>query len=253
MRKTWDAAASTGTDLVVGDPLRAREEVALLLGRLGIEAADRAVCLEVGCGPARMTVELARRFGQVIAVDVSPLMLLRARRRLAEHGIRNVTLQLVSGTRLDGICDGAADVVVSYETLQHLPTRRLVGRYLAEFVRVLAPSGQAVVQIPVLEAGGRARLWRLARAVATPTIACFSRSLLASPAYRGSRLTPYELRAALDRAGARVVTVTAGRDWRVGNSSFTHCHEIFLRFERAPASVFEPAASRARLRRAATR
>src|SRR5215216_2564240 len=65
MRATWDALAGD-PDAYVGDPRRGR-------------------CVEVGCGPGRMTGALAQRFERVIAVDVSPEMIARARRNVPDE------------------------------------------------------------------------------------------------------------------------------------------------------------------------
>jgi SAM-dependent methyltransferase len=240
MRATWDAAAALASDLVIGDPVRAPEEVGYLFGRVGLELRADAVCVEVGCGPARMTVELASRFREVVGVDVSPLMLVRAAHKIAREQIENVRFQLVSGQRLDGIADGSADVIVSYEQLQHLPSRALVEAYFAEFVRVLAPGGQAVIQIPVLDPGVRPRIWRAVRAMIVPVLSLASRSLFASRSYRGTRLTRAQLERALARAGAEITSLEPGRTWRVGGSKFTNCTELFVRFGRAPARVLQP-------------
>src|SRR6266508_4044329 len=63
MRTTWDAAArSERPDLYVGDPATARAELEGLFGRLGGDPRG-GVCVEVGCGPGRMTGLLAERFG----------------------------------------------------------------------------------------------------------------------------------------------------------------------------------------------
>src|SRR5439155_20357700 len=131
---------------------------------LGGASRGDGVCLEIGCGIGRMTTELARRWSQVIAVDVSPEMLDRARTALAAAGIANVTLGLVGGEALDGVAVGAVDTAVCFGVVQHLPSRRIVRRMLAEIGRVLRPGGEAFVQLPLLRTGGRARGWRLARA-----------------------------------------------------------------------------------------
>src|SRR3989441_13071195 len=109
MRTTWDALAAD-PDAFVGDPGRGREELESLFGRLGADPRG-GVCLEVGCGPGRMTAGLAERFGAVVALDVSPAMLERARSAVAAL---NVEFRAVSGVRLDGVADGAADAVVCY-------------------------------------------------------------------------------------------------------------------------------------------
>ena len=154
MRRTWDALAAGETAVYVGDPGSGAEELAGLFGRLGADPRGGS-CVEVGCGPGRMTGALAERFDDVIALDVSPAMLEQARAKVTAP---NVRFRAVSGDRLDGVDDGRADVVVCYLVLQHLPSAQVVRSYLREFARVLAPDGEAFVQIPVLDGWiGRAR------------------------------------------------------------------------------------------------
>ena len=137
MRRTWDALAAGETAVYVGDPATGASELAGLFGRLDGDPRG-GTCLEVGCGPGRMTGALAERFDQVVAVDVSPAMLERAR---AAVSAPNVSFVAVSGERLDGVEDGSADTLVCYLVLQHLPDREVVEGYLREFARVLAPGG----------------------------------------------------------------------------------------------------------------
>src|SRR5438876_1648477 len=139
MRRTWDALAAGESEVYVGDPARGAEELGGLFGRLGGDPRG-GVCVEVGCGPGRMTGALAGRFAEVLALDVSPAMLERARENVKAS---NVDFRLVSGARLDGVEDGVADALVCYLVLQHLPSRRVIASYLEEFARVLAPSGEA--------------------------------------------------------------------------------------------------------------
>jgi SAM-dependent methyltransferase len=224
IRATWDALASAETEVYVGDPARGEEELAALFGRL--EGDPRGgVCVEVGCGPGRMTGALAARFGRVVAVDVSPEMLARARAVVAAE---NVQFRAVSGERLDTVEDGCADVAVCYLVLQHLPSRRVVASYLRELGRVLGPRGEAFVQLPVLEPGLRPRLWRLLRSVAVRALARLSRDPARAAAFRGTRLTHAELERALERAGLRAVARDEGPD-----APYRHSRDLFLRLEHA--------------------
>lgn len=223
MRRTWDALAAAECAVYVGDPETGARELESLFGRLGADPRG-GTCVEVGCGPGRMTGPLAERFAEVVALDVSPAMLEQARENV---GARNVDFQLVSGTLLDGLDDGIADAVVCYLVLQHLPRRALVLAYLREFVRVLAPAGEAFVQLPVLASGLRPRLWRAARGVAVPVVARLSGTASASPAFRGFRLTRRELEEGLARAGLRAVA----RD--EGPSAYRYSRDLFLRLRRA--------------------
>jgi ubiquinone/menaquinone biosynthesis C-methylase UbiE len=225
MRTTWDAAAASDrVDELVGDPATARAELEGLFGRLGADSRG-GVCVEVGCGPGRMTGMLAERFDRIVAVDVSEGMLERARSAVTA---RNVDFRLVAGDRLETVEDGIADTLVCYLVLQHLPGRRVVLIYLEEFARVLAPGGRAYVQLPVMDDGIRSRLWRLARTAAVPVSAVFRRAVTNQAAYRGTRLTEAELQAGLAHAGLRA----AARD-ESPESPYRYAREVFLRLERA--------------------
>jgi len=224
MRATWDAAAASDrVDEYVGNPATAREELEGLFGRLGADPLG-GTCVEIGCGPGRMTAVLAERFDRVVAVDVSDGMLERAR---AATTARNVEYRLVAGDYLDSVEDGIADALVCYLVLQHLPERRVVMRYLEEFSRVLSSRGNAFVQLPVLRNGIQPLLWRLARAVAVPASAIFRRSVTNRTAYRGTRLTEAELQDGLAAAGL----LTAARD-DSAESPYRYAREVFLRLER---------------------
>src|SRR5262245_29868412 len=220
MRATWDALASD-PDAYVGDPERGRIELESLFGRLG---GDRrgGTCVEVGCGPGRMTAALAERFDRVLALDVSPAMLTRARTTVTDT---HVEFRAVSGERLDGVAEGAADVVVCYLVLQHLPTRAAVARYLAEFARVLRPGGEAYVQLPVLDDTTRARTWRMLSSGLVPLTARFGPTRRRE--FRGSRLTRAELDAALAAARLRIVATDVGPD-----APYRYSRDLFLRLTR---------------------
>jgi SAM-dependent methyltransferase len=218
MRRTWDALAGAESAVYVGDPARGGVELAALLGRLGADPRG-GTCVEVGCGPGRMTGALAGRFDRVVAVDVSPAMLDRAR---ASVTAENVTFGLVSGERLDDLGRGFADVLICYLVLQHLPSRRVVASYFREFSRVLAPHGEAFVQIPVL-GGVLGRTWRAAR---TPLVR-LSRRPHRAAAFRGFRLTRAELDRELASAGLRVLAADEGP------SAYRFSRDRFLRLARS--------------------
>jgi ubiquinone/menaquinone biosynthesis C-methylase UbiE len=220
MRATWDALASD-PDAFVGDPNRGRIELDGLFERLGADPRG-GTCVEVGCGPGRMTAALAERFDRVVAVDVSPAMLEQARAAVPHH---RVEFRAVSGERLDGVPDASADVLVCYLVLQHLPTRAAVLRNLAEFGRVLAPGGEAFVQLPVLEHGVQARAWRAIRSMLVPVTGVFGPTHRRE--FRGFRLTRAELDAGLASAGLRVRAIATGPD-----APYRYSRDLFLRLTR---------------------
>jgi cyclopropane fatty-acyl-phospholipid synthase-like methyltransferase len=65
----------------------------LLLARSAIASGESV--LEVGCGTGAATIPFAEAVGErgrVVGVDISEPMLAGARKRIAESGLRNVTL-----------------------------------------------------------------------------------------------------------------------------------------------------------------
>jgi SAM-dependent methyltransferase len=221
MRATWDALAGDPA-AYVGDPRRGDEELRSLFGRLGRDPHG-GTCVEVGCGPGRMTAGLAKRFDRVVAVDVSPEMLAQARREVPDD---HVEFRAVPGDRLDGVDDDVADALVCYLVLQHLPERRVVLAYLQEFARVLKPGAEAFVQLPVLDPSRRARAWRALRSALVPLTAF--RGPTSRAAFRGVRLTRDELDSGLTRAGLRVTATDTGPD-----APYRYAQDLFLRLVRA--------------------
>jgi SAM-dependent methyltransferase len=212
MRRTWDALAGGDTAVYVGDPATGASELAGLFGRLGADPRG-GTCVEVGCGPGRMTGALAERFDRVLALDVSPAMLEQARALVTAP---NVTFLAVPGDRLEGVDGGSGDAVVCYLVLQHLPSGEVVCAYLREFARVLAPHGEAYIQVPVLQ-GAAGRLRRALR----------TRRPEHGAAFRGFRLTRRELDRALADAGLRVLAEDEGP------SAYSRSRDRFLRLARA--------------------
>ncbi len=222
MRATWDAAASSdAVDSYVGDPATAAAELDGFFGRLDADPRG-GVCVEVGCGPGRMTRLLAARFDRVIAVDVSPEMLERAHRAVPDE---NVDFRAVDGERLDSVEDALCDALVCYLVLQHLPDRRLVTAYLREFARVLRPGGRAFVQLPVMRRGLAPSAWRALRRVALPLTGRRG-DVSVQAAYRGVRLNDAELDDALLDARLEVTA----RD-ESDSSPYRYAREVFLRLE----------------------
>jgi SAM-dependent methyltransferase len=121
---------------------------ASILGRceaLGL-ATGRGGALDFGCGVGRVSAPLSTSFETVVGLDVSPSMVETARRL---HATRpNCRFEVQRTTDLRQYSDASFDLVLCVLVLQHLGSQQAILRYLAEFVRVLAPGGALVVQIP---------------------------------------------------------------------------------------------------------
>lgn len=105
----------------------------------------RGRALDFGCGVGRLTQALALHFDAVTGVDISAPMLEHARAH-NRHGER---VSYVHNTRPDLAVfgSGSFDFVYSLITLQHIAPE-YSRRYIAEFVRLLAPGGAALFQVP---------------------------------------------------------------------------------------------------------
>ena len=97
--------------------------------------------LDAACGEGYGSFLLARAAGQVTGIDISADAVAHARQRYAAG---NLAFAEGSVTALP-LPDASVDVVVSFETIEHLTPQR---EMLAEFRRVLTPTGILVVSSP---------------------------------------------------------------------------------------------------------
>lgn len=158
MRPDWDKRArknafyyivSDRQDWNVSDFLESGERdyqqlVQPVLDRFGFSSEGRTA-LELGCGAGRMTHSLSTHFGRVIAFDVSPEMLERAREVLPNA--TNITWVRGNGEDLSEAANEAVDFVFSYLVLQHLPDEKIIISYVRDILRVLKESGLCLFQV----------------------------------------------------------------------------------------------------------
>ncbi|RMI28335.1 class I SAM-dependent methyltransferase [Nocardia stercoris] len=117
--------------------------------RLGVRAGTRLI--DVGAGAGRHSFEAYRRGADVVAFDQNAGELADVElmfRAMAEAGEAPAyaKAETVCGDALDlPYGDGAFDVVIASEILEHVPEDR---RAIAELVRVLKPGGALVVTVP---------------------------------------------------------------------------------------------------------
>jgi SAM-dependent methyltransferase len=110
-------------------------------------ATSRRRALDFGCGVGRVSAPLSTRFEAVVGLDVSPSMVETAR-HLHAAARPNIGFEVQRTTDLRQFSDASFDFVLCVLVLQHLGSQQAILRYLDEFVRVLAPGGALVVQIP---------------------------------------------------------------------------------------------------------
>lgn len=103
--------------------------------------SGRAV-LDIACGEGYGSALLAKVAQSVIGVDISQDAVDHARRNYAGHA--NLRFAQGSATRIP-VDDASVDVVVSFETLEHLAEQE---QMLAELRRVLKPAGILVISSP---------------------------------------------------------------------------------------------------------
>jgi ubiquinone/menaquinone biosynthesis C-methylase UbiE len=106
-----------------------------------IGGAGGGVLLDVACGPGIVAAALAPRAREVVAFDLTPEMLEKARQRCAAAGVRNVTFREGSATDLP-FADASFDGVVTRLSIHHFPMPQ---RAMAEMARVLKPGGTLVL------------------------------------------------------------------------------------------------------------
>ncbi|MBI2513738.1 MAG: methyltransferase domain-containing protein [Opitutae bacterium] len=159
--------------------------------------------LDFGCGVGRLTQALAEHFQHVTGVDISDEMLTHAR-RFNRHGER-VRYLLNTSDNLRQLADNSFDFVYSVITLQHMEPV-FARRYIAEFVRVAAPGGVILFQIPSVSVRHTPRpftLWpdtllkRLYRDL--------RRKLAADPIMEMHGIPRAEIEALLAASGARLI------------------------------------------------
>lgn len=101
-----------------------RDAVSQILRRFEKHFGDliKGRALDHGCGVGRLAFPLAEEFDEIVALDVSPSMLLEARANAEKAEIRNVAFELADDRLAKAV--GEFDFVNSYMVLQHIRVRR---------------------------------------------------------------------------------------------------------------------------------
>lgn len=191
-----------------------REEEFFQTGVESIDAEIRSVlehhpslrfgtALDFGCGVGRLTQALARHFDRVIGVDISAQMLEHAR-HYNRHGEK---ADYVLNTRGDlrQFAGDQFDFVYSLITLQHMEPV-YARRYIAEFVRVAAPGGVILFQVPAVRDQKRPRAFTLwPDTLARRFYGYMRRRLAVEPVMEMHAIPRSDVEATLAAAGATLI------------------------------------------------
>jgi SAM-dependent methyltransferase len=97
--------------------------------------------LDIACGEGYGSSLLAAVARSVVGVDIDPASV---RHAAARYPAMNLTFRTGPATAIP-LDDASVDVVVSFETIEHLAEQR---EMMTEFVRVLRPGGRLVISSP---------------------------------------------------------------------------------------------------------
>lgn len=150
----WDRLEAT---------LQGRASFATHVAALERHLQPNATVLEIGAGPGRFTIELARLQASVFVADISPVQLEAHRQRISTLPAESAVTgrQLADISDLSGFPDASYDAVVAYGgPISYVFDR--AEQALAHVHRVLRPGGLAFISVMSLL--GAARIFR--RAVA---------------------------------------------------------------------------------------
>ena len=117
---------------------RAHRRADLLARGAGLAPGMRV--LEVGCGTGLFTAMLARTEVRLVAIDISPALLEKARAR----GLPEDRVRFVEGALEEAPITGPFDAVIGSSVLHHLDLRRALSRVYA----LLVPGGRVCFAEP---------------------------------------------------------------------------------------------------------
>jgi ubiquinone/menaquinone biosynthesis C-methylase UbiE len=171
--------------------------------------------MDFGCGLGRTTQALAEYFEEVYGVDIAPsiLQIANAHNRHPERCryILNET------NNLCGFADNSVDLILSMGVL-NLMTPHLSKNYIVEFLRILAPGGVAVFQLPsVLASTFKGLLFRL---IPSKVLNAYRRSKYGFEVYPIIRSEVIKL---VENSGGNILDIAADGRFGTNYVSYQYC------------------------------
>jgi ubiquinone/menaquinone biosynthesis C-methylase UbiE len=118
---------------------RARDFVVEVVKKV-IKLDRSARVLDVGCGPGKWSIMFAKTCSSVTAVDISPNMILLARKNAEKEKLENLDFHVMNVSRLD-VADETYDLVNCVTVLQHMFDDDEWRKAVLEFARVTKKGG----------------------------------------------------------------------------------------------------------------
>jgi SAM-dependent methyltransferase len=197
----------------------------------------RGKALDFGCGVGRLTQALGGYFDRCIGVDIAPSMLRLAKRHNKLGGRCQYLLNDSSDLRL--FKSGTFDFVYSNIVLQHMKPEYGLN-YVKEFIRVLAPGGLIVFQLPSEPVAARPAPGKTAASGALPAAAFSARICTADAGLSARPGEVVELRVRIQNTSpATWPSLGASGDLyqiRLGNHWLNKCGQM-LRHDDARADL----------------
>jgi SAM-dependent methyltransferase len=106
---------------------------------------DRSSVVELGCGTGRITMQLAKYFKVVHAVDVSEGMIAYARKHINSS---SVYFYLTNGVEIP-LPDHSVSAIFTCHVFQHFNSINHATKYFKEISRVLQPGGSMMIHLPI--------------------------------------------------------------------------------------------------------
>ncbi|SLM49963.1 putative Methylase involved in ubiquinone/menaquinonebiosynthesis-like protein [Nitrospira japonica] len=190
------------------------DHLIMYISSLGIKLNHNRA-LDFGCGLGRSTQALAKYFDQVFGIDIAPSIINIAKAH-NRHGSKcQYLLNLTNDLR--GFETGSIDYICSMGTL-YLMEPAFAKNYLKEFLRVLAPGGALIFQLPAEPA---TTVKGFAFRIIPPS--WVNRYRRAKYGFEVHSMTRFEVVSIVEQAGGTLIDVredsTVGANW----TSFQYC------------------------------
>ena len=135
-RYAWDAVAEGYDEYVTPMNLSLAEETLRL-----VDLQGGMRFLDVAAGTGALSLPAARMGAQVVATDISPVMIERLKARARDEGLTNLEARVMDGQALE-LEDGGFDVTASQYGVMLMPD---LPKALGEMARVTRPGGRVLV------------------------------------------------------------------------------------------------------------